>query len=681
MSVHFSRKTKVLFGRGAVAMALCVSAQAQEASLGAMQNASLSAGIAAPLIPDEQQVEAPAPQTEGRAHENAVRQAEDAFGSTIGRESIGIYSADDVRGFSALTAGNARINGLFFDQIAGPSPRIRRSTSIRVGLSALNFPFPAPTGVVDYALIRPGAHAALSVTASADSYENAAVDFDFSQPIAGEWLAAGGGGSILRGEFVNGSERVQTVSGISVLWKPIDTVELQPFWTRTDTDDHTIAPLYAPAGDVLPPAISRRRFFGQEWAQFDGAAQLHGVLARARPSDSWLFEAGVFRSAFLTDRDTFVLLSDFQPDGSGQYLVFTDPSGKTASTSGEARLTYTFTDGARAHRLIASVRARERRQLFGGSDVRDYGIIRLDEVPRFPEPDFVFGEQSLDRVDQVSGGLTYAAHWKRIAELTLGVSKTEYSKQIARPGLAPSETASAPWLYNGAIAIDARDDLVIYAGYTRGLEESGAAPQNAINRNEAPQAIITSQQDAGIRWSIAQDLRLIAGVFDVRKPYFSVNAAGSYTQLGATRNRGIEASLSGKVTDVLTLVAGAVILDAEVTGEAVRLGNVGARPIGLARRQFDMNLDWTSPIPGVSLDLRVAHQSDRAATTSNSVLLPDRTLIDIGGRYRFQVGSTDMTLRILLSNAADVRGYELWGPGTYDLIDGRVVGAYLTADL
>lgn len=547
-------------------------------------------------------------------------------------------------------------------------------------MSALDFPFPAPTGVVDYALIRPGANTSLSVTASVDSYENAGFDLDFSLPLAGN-LAAGGGGSILRGEFVNGSKRMQTVAGLSVLWKPIDTVELQPFWTRTDTYDHTIAPLYAPAGDLLPPAISRRRFFGQDWAQFDGAAQLYGVLARARPADQWLFEAGVFRSAFLTERDAFVLLSDVQPDASGRYLVFTDPSGKTASTSGEARLTYSFTEGVPAHRLIASVRTRERRQLFGGSDVRDYGIVRISEVPVFPKPDFVFGEQSRDRVDQVTGGLTYAARWKSIGELTLGVSKTEYSKRIARPGVMPSKTASTPWLYNGAVAIGATDDLTIYAGYARGLEESGAAPQNAINRNEAPQAIITRQQDAGVRWAIANDLRLIAGLFEVRKPYFSVNGAGLYTKLGATRNRGIEVSLSGRVTDTLALVAGAVILDAEVTGEAVRLHNVGPRPIGLPRRQFDMNLDWTSPIPGVSVDLRVAHQSERAATTSNSVFLPDRTLLDIGGRYRFQIGSADVTLRMLLSNAADVRGYELWGSGTYDLIDGRVVGAYLTADL
>src|SRR3546814_8839604 len=51
----------------------------------------------------------------GRSAENAVRQAEDAFGFSVGRESLGLYSSSNVRGFSPLDAGNVRIEGLYFD--------------------------------------------------------------------------------------------------------------------------------------------------------------------------------------------------------------------------------------------------------------------------------------------------------------------------------------------------------------------------------------------------------------------------------------------------------------------------------------------------------------------------------------------------------------------------------------
>ena len=48
-----------------------------------------------------------------RASEDAMQSASDAFGLTIGTQSIGLYSQNSVRGFSPIQAGNMRINGLY----------------------------------------------------------------------------------------------------------------------------------------------------------------------------------------------------------------------------------------------------------------------------------------------------------------------------------------------------------------------------------------------------------------------------------------------------------------------------------------------------------------------------------------------------------------------------------------
>jgi len=72
----------------------------------------------APATPVSPQAVADSPVIDPRrAAENAVRSAQDAFGTSIGRETIGLYSAGSVRGFSANAAGNARINGLFYDPV------------------------------------------------------------------------------------------------------------------------------------------------------------------------------------------------------------------------------------------------------------------------------------------------------------------------------------------------------------------------------------------------------------------------------------------------------------------------------------------------------------------------------------------------------------------------------------
>ena len=45
-----------------------------------------------------------------RTDDNAVSSADDAFGSSIGDEEVGIYSPYRARGFSPVDAGNVRID-------------------------------------------------------------------------------------------------------------------------------------------------------------------------------------------------------------------------------------------------------------------------------------------------------------------------------------------------------------------------------------------------------------------------------------------------------------------------------------------------------------------------------------------------------------------------------------------
>src|SRR5258707_6618851 len=79
---------------------------------------------------------------QSRSSDNAVTQAEDAFGFSVGRETLGIYSAGYARGFSPTSAGNVCINGLYIDpgNAFSFSPCLPRtllgSSSVTVGLSA-----------------------------------------------------------------------------------------------------------------------------------------------------------------------------------------------------------------------------------------------------------------------------------------------------------------------------------------------------------------------------------------------------------------------------------------------------------------------------------------------------------------------------------------------------------------
>src|SRR5689334_20649356 len=102
-----------------------------------------------------------------RSQENALASAVDGFGSTVGNERVGVYSTTSVRGFSPITAGNRRIEGLYFDLGGnGLTTRLFARSTVRVGLPALAYAFPAPSGIVDYDFRRPAGAPVFSAVAS-----------------------------------------------------------------------------------------------------------------------------------------------------------------------------------------------------------------------------------------------------------------------------------------------------------------------------------------------------------------------------------------------------------------------------------------------------------------------------------------------------------------------------------
>ena len=97
-------------------------------------------------------------------------------------------------------------------------------------------------------------------------------------------------------------------------------------------------------------------------------------------------------------------------------------------------------------------------------------------------PEFEFGEQTRQRVRQMTYGVAYDGRWKDVGEISFGLSRANYDKVTRIPLIDPVEAESSPWLYNGTIAVILSKSISAYAGYARGLEESGTAPFSAWNR-------------------------------------------------------------------------------------------------------------------------------------------------------------------------------------------------------
>jgi iron complex outermembrane receptor protein len=616
-----------------------------------------------------------------RADDNALAAAEDAFGMTVGTETIGLYSADEVRGFSAIDAGNARLDGLYFDLQTDLTDHLIDSSAMRVGISSQGYPLPAPTGIVDYKLRRPGEKRLISALVSYGEYDSRIVSIDAQLPVLKDKLSVGLGGSLgsIQPEYGAGLKDQQ--SAVILRWRPTDRIDVVPFWTRQLLDDDGPRPLIFVAGSYLPEKYLRGNYFGQSWTGTRSTGDTFGVLTEAKLSDAWALKAGVFRSIYASDHSFSELYRDAQPDGVARYEIVADPAQRYASTSGEVRLARSFVTETLQQSLQFAVRNRDQRRRYGGSDSLDLGLVRIGERRPIDRPDFHFGPEARDHVKQTTLGLAYSARWPARAEGSVGVQKVRYRKEVELP--FPNETTLGkddPTLFNAGGTVHVSEALSFYASYSRGLEEGGVAPASAVNKDAAP-AIKTQQKDGGLKLALTPQVQVIAGVFDIRKPYYSVDGEGLYRKLADQSHRGVELSVSGQVSPRANVAVGAVLMRPRVEGELVDSGEIGDKPVGQTSRSVIANAEYRfAAIQGLSVDTNIVSYGSRVASSDNSLEIPSRTVVGIGARHRFTMGRAQATIRLHVGNVFNNYGWRTNASGVFEPNAQRSFYAEFAAD-
>lgn len=582
------------------------------------------------------------PVTAQRAGDNAVTQAQDAFGTTVGNEQIGLYSAGAVRGFSPTRAGNLRIDGLYFD-LQGFTPLLFERTRIRVGIAAQGYVFPAPTGIVDYS-VRGTAASSRSLILGAGPYDSLSAEADL-RAASGEGrfgAALGLGFSRLNLEF--GSSAPTGDAALALRWRPSSSLEIKSFAATHRWKDDDQPPMTFTDGLHLPPPIARGHYLGQAWGQ-NGQLDTIGTIVSWAPASGLRLRAGLFLSRRAIQGDFTDLFLDTGADGLSHHVVVASPEQNGRSLSGELQASYGLEDGRRAHRFTLSFRARSVERHYNGSVLLDLGAVPLGVRQAVPEPDLAFARRTVDRIGQSTAGLAYELRWQRIGELGLGLQRTSYRKRVELPDGGIAVDRDSPWLFYASAAFYLSSRLAAFASYTRGLEESGFAPVNAANRGAAVRALRTSQSEAGLL-ALPHSLHLVADLFEIRKPYVTLNADSIYGPYGSVTHRGAEASVSGDPLPGLHLVLGALLLDPRISGDVVDLHLIARRPIGQPRRMLRFNLDYRFPrFPRLSVDAAVRSDGSRFVTADNRVAVPARSIVDLGLRYRFTLGRSAATVR------------------------------------
>ncbi len=624
-----------------------------------------------------------APALAQRTNNNAVTASDDAFGRAVGSEKIGIYSTEDVRGFSPVEASNVRIEGLYFDQQSQPSQRLIDSSSIRVGYSALGYAFPAPTGIADLRIEKFEGKQVFSIDIERENRLNMGGSISAKIPLAGERFGVSVGLGARSARVPQGRNGHFISAAMTLTWQPYDGADVNAFVSRFHFSRGQAQPVIYPVAGVIPQKIDRTLKLGQPWANNRSTGDTTGFVAKL-PIGAFKLEAGLFRSSKSDPISYADLLLGVAADGrAANHVIIADDDNRNGSTSGEVRLTRVWQTETRRQTVSLTVKGRSQTRVFGGQQRISLGAGPANLLDYRPPPSFAFTPSDESSVKQMTFGVGYDARWKGRGSISLAVQKSNYRKdtRFANPSLPLLESRDNPWLFSANVATFLTPRLTVYGGYVRGLEESAVAPDVASNRNEAPPAIRTSQRDAGLRYALTPKLSFVGGVFEVRKPYFNLDAAARFRQLGVVKNRGIELSLAGTILPGLNIVAGTLFLDPKISGAEVAAGRIGARPVGSTRRHSIANLDWKpAGQTAWSFDLAYDGFSGATANTANSFDAPARGTIGVGTRYRFKAGGASFLIRGQIQNVFDNFGWKVSSSGGFTYTLPRTFLLNLAAD-
>ena len=262
--------------------------------------------------------------------------------------------------------------------------------------------------------------------------------------------------------------------------------------------------------------------------------------------------------------------------------------------------------------------------------------------------------------------LGYTGRIDGVGVLNLGLQKARY-RATNRDGATGLETRSNddPWLYNATLGLDVTPSLSAYLGTEKGLEDSGVAPESAINRNEQLPSTRSIQYEAGLRWKV-NGAQVVLSAFQITKPYFAFDASQAFVRQGEVRHRGVEASLAGHFGERLHVIAGAVLMQPRV------LGAGGGRPAGTPSIFTRLDATYrTDLLGGLTPTMALVYTGSRAVTTrqvsnplAEQLIVPGNAVVDLGLRQQIRIGSIPASLRVVVYNVFDSRTWKVVAPGT-----------------
>ena len=216
-------------------------------------------------------------------------------------------------------------------------------------------------------------------------------------------------------------------------------------------------------------------------------------------------------------------------------------------------------------------------------------------------------------------------------------------------------------------------NMTVYGTYGSSLQQGDIAASTTANPGTALPPYRSTQTEVGYKLALSR-MNVSTAVFWLDRPFANIDPADNVFKMSGDQvNRGVEAMVSGRLTDRLTVYGGLTALDPSLTNT----GNAttdNKQFGGIPAYKSSLLTEYRVPL-GTETVLSLTWQciGRRPIDDINSTWTPAYNVVDLGMRYARPFMSRTTTWRIGVNNVTDIHYWSTLGPGN---ITGTNVGSY-----
>ncbi len=257
----------------------------------------------------------------------------------------------------------------------------------------------------------------------------------------------------------------------------------------------------------------------------------------------------------------------------------------------------------------------------------------------------------------IGDSITFNEQWSAIIGVNQATIKTKNFNNTSVVTSEYDESAITPTV---SVIYKPVEDLSLYASAIEGLEAGGVVPNDPAIYNNAGEILdpyANKQYEIGAKYSISDKILFTSSLFKIEKinSYDEMTSNGKITrsQDGEQIHQGLELTLTGKLTDNLTIIAGGTVMDLGVE-KATNTNLEGKKPIGVATEMAKIYAEYAiTQLPGFVVTAGAYYTGGKYKDNMNLQAIDSYTLFDLGARYQTSIANIPTSFTMNITNLTD----------------------------